>query len=327
MMKKLIRTVIVLFLLCWSSAATAHSNAEDLIAAGGDGAEDEITVTYTTTGGWVLIETGVHIGQSPDDFPLTRSGAPNVRHFAYSSDHDFDDSVQSFTYTIPAGTLAGEILVAANAVVVDTGASMTEIVAFSEPGVDAWGPLAAYAGLSDSDWGSSKSAVAAWMNPDWPEMAPAVWISTDVLAEEPFGDDSWRRFQAQINVDVDGFIVGGTVSATSDNAAEVYWNGACIGSDGEVQGDVGDNSQPNTTTDYAIPPMSGLNILDFIVRDYACDPDCLFATTGLIYQVEVEYLTIETAWGGTWDDSKGEPANQFSTEKGWAAYMIHDLDE
>ncbi|MHC4371151.1 MAG: hypothetical protein ACYSW8_26365, partial [Planctomycetota bacterium] len=75
------------------------------------------------------------------------------------------------------------------------------------------------------------------------------------------------------------------------------------------------------------PPMSGLNILDFIVRDYACDPDCLFATTGLIYQVEVEYLTIETAWGGTWDDSKGEPANQFSTEKGWAAYMIHDLDE
>lgn len=340
MMKKLIRTVIALFLLCWSSAATAHRSVEDLIAAGGDGAtridagdvvvdhsEDAITVTYTTTGGWVLIETGIHVGQSLDDFPLTRSGAPNVRHFAYSSDHDFDDSVQSFTYTIPAGALAGEILVAANAVVVDTGTSMAEIVAFSEPGVDAWGPVAAYAGPGDSGWGSSKSAVEAWMHPDWAQMPPAVWISTDEFAEEPFDNDSWRRFQAQIDVDVDGFIVGGAVSATFDNAAEVYWNGVFIGSDGEVQGDIGDSIERNTIREYAIPPMSGLNTLDFIVRDYPCDPDCLFATTGLIYQVEVEYLTVETAWAGTWDDYNDELTNQFATDKDWAAYMIHDLDQ
>ena len=128
-------------------------------------------------------------------------------------------------------------------------------------------------------------------------------------------------------MEVDGYIVGDAVSATSDDAADIYCNRVFTGSDSEVQGDVGDNIERNTTRDYAIPPLSGLNILDFIIQDYACDPGSLFSTTGLVYQVEVEYLPVQTAWGGTWDDRKDELPSQFSTEEGWAAYMIHDLDE
>jgi hypothetical protein len=339
-MKKLVLTVLVLSLPGFASTATAHQAIYDLIATGTantdvgditlDHDDGHITVTYATADGWLLIETHVQVGQSFEDFPLTEQGGLDFSRFAYTNSHDYDDGLQSFTYTIGRGGLAGEILIVAHAVVVDTSSSMTDLVAFSEPGIDAWGPLAVYAEPGDSAWGASKSAVAAWVHPDWPLMPPAVWISTDEFSEEFTGDNSWRRFQSRIHVEVDGFIVGGTLSAIFDDAAEVYWNGAFIGSDDEVQADVGDNFERNATRDYAIPPMSGINTLDFIVRDNACDPDSMDSVlnaTGLIYRVEVESQTVRTAWGGMWADSNDKPADQFPDNKGGTPYIRHDLEE
>ncbi|MEX0326439.1 MAG: hypothetical protein AB3N33_10165 [Puniceicoccaceae bacterium] len=37
--------------------------------------------------GWYITETHVHIGESMDDFPLTRKGNPKVGHFTYSAEY------------------------------------------------------------------------------------------------------------------------------------------------------------------------------------------------------------------------------------------------
>ena len=64
--------------------------------------------------GVYLTETHVHVGESLDDFPLTKKGSPKIGKFDYSMDHDYETE---FTYTIPLGNWGPDILVAAHAVV------------------------------------------------------------------------------------------------------------------------------------------------------------------------------------------------------------------
>lgn len=87
---------------------TAISCTTPLIA---DGGSEEIgtvttelnddgtwTVTYETTGSWVLEETHLHVACDSADFPQTGSGNPKVGRFDYSMDHG--PFVQTFSYVV-----------------------------------------------------------------------------------------------------------------------------------------------------------------------------------------------------------------------------------
>lgn len=54
-------------------------------------------VTYTTTGGWLLDETHLFVGEF-DDMPTTPLGNPKIGLFPYASVHD---GISTYTYTIP----------------------------------------------------------------------------------------------------------------------------------------------------------------------------------------------------------------------------------
>ena len=84
--------------------------------------DNYMTITYETTGGWMLTETHVAVATSFDDIPQTKSGNPKIGKFQYSDPHP---PVTTYTYTInldeyitPTGGLyLGTLYIAAHAVV------------------------------------------------------------------------------------------------------------------------------------------------------------------------------------------------------------------
>ncbi|WP_114417868.1 hypothetical protein [Marinospirillum perlucidum] len=82
-----------------------------------DNTGEDLTVTFQTSGDWLLEETHLFIGSSLDEMPRTRSGNPQVGRFPFQTQLD---GVTSYTYTLPLGDygVAGDTLViAAHAVV------------------------------------------------------------------------------------------------------------------------------------------------------------------------------------------------------------------
>jgi hypothetical protein len=68
--------------------------------------EDELVVSYATTGDWELVETHTWVGESLDDLPTTPKGNPKVGHFPYQS-----GDIAGATYyesRVPLGELGDE---------------------------------------------------------------------------------------------------------------------------------------------------------------------------------------------------------------------------
>ena len=84
--------------------------------------DDGTMITYTTTGGWVLNATHLHVGDSLDAIPQTKKNNPIPGKFDYSAVHD--QPVTEYTYTIPAAQV-DKLYIAAQAEVAlldeDTG--------------------------------------------------------------------------------------------------------------------------------------------------------------------------------------------------------------
>ncbi|MHC4754271.1 MAG: hypothetical protein ACYTBP_03930 [Planctomycetota bacterium] len=75
-------------------------------------------VTYNTDGDWYLVETHLAVATDLNDIPQTKKGNPIPGRFADSNDHDPDDKVKTFTYTIDLSSLDGDVvIIAAHAVV------------------------------------------------------------------------------------------------------------------------------------------------------------------------------------------------------------------
>lgn len=104
-------------------AATAPAECVDLIAGkhidvgevcvSDDGTD--MTVTYSTTDGWRLLETHLHVGDEVDDVPHTRKGNPIPGRFEHSDPHGATDTY-SYVFPIPSSS-DGEWVVAAHAAV------------------------------------------------------------------------------------------------------------------------------------------------------------------------------------------------------------------
>lgn len=75
----------------------------------------EITITMDTNDLWVISETQFHVANSPEEFPMTKSGNPKVGHFEMKDSHD--PLVQFFSVSYGLGDLVpgDEVFIAAHA--------------------------------------------------------------------------------------------------------------------------------------------------------------------------------------------------------------------
>jgi len=280
--------------------------------------DEYLYVTYETTGGWKMTEIHLAVVTEFKNFPTNKAGNPKVGHFRYSEENIFTDTWEEIIKLSVIPVVAGqELFIAAHAVVADTSITKEEVVV-SRLGIDAYGPLDHYASLESVDWGSLKSAVPTFVHSSWPwktDPDGATWISTAYHTELPVANNSWRWFHDEINIQ--GYPFAGTVvSATADNAEEVYFNGVPVGSDGEIQGPFIDNQEWNTILDYSIIPQPGLNTLDFIVRNYAGSSNPESNPTGLIYKTTISYYPEESAWAN---------GPRFTKPGNWATYFTYTV--
>lgn len=172
------------------------------------------------------------------------------------------------------------------------GNSMT---IYSDTTVDAYGPLEAYAGIGSGDWGTSSPAVASFVHSAWGPgtsgyIDGATWISTDYCPEDPPGfGDTWRKYKKSFEICKGAYNTSGTLHVNSDNAEEAYFNGASLGSDGEVQGPFVDNGEWSTVLSWAFTPVAGSNDLEFITRNYAGSNECGGNPAALTFKADISY--------------------------------------
>ncbi len=156
----------------------------------------------------------------------------------------------------------------------------------SDTSVLVYGPLSSYAQPGDLAWGStSNNAVVIPTNPNWGTIPGVSWISFPGQVAN-FTDDSWRWFHTEFTVPSNQYMM---LAVNSDNAEEVWLNGSLIGTDGEVQGSFMDDHEWLTIVGYQFNLGTGVNSLDFIVRNYA-DASAIRATqnpTGLTFKGDI----------------------------------------
>lgn len=163
----------------------------------------------------------------------------------------------------------------------------------SGPGTSTvYGPLPNYAPLGDITWGTGVPAVATWKHSSWPTIggSTAVWISNTYQIDQYIPDNSWRLFKTTTPLCSGAYNIAVTVTATADNAEEVYANGTLVGFDGEVQGAFTDNQEWKTlqTYSYSIAKADEV-VIDFIVRNYSGVNSPTSNPTGLLYEIGITY--------------------------------------
>lgn len=84
-----------------------------------DNDDDNLTVSYTTTGDWTLSDLHLFVGTSYDDMPVTKNGNPKIGQFPYTA----STSGQFYSFVIPLADLGADcdssLFIAAHAVVSD----------------------------------------------------------------------------------------------------------------------------------------------------------------------------------------------------------------
>jgi hypothetical protein len=95
-----------------ASAATLYAD-QDIPVGTVTVSADGTTITYATTGGWVLNATHLHVASEVDDIPQTKKKNPIPGLFDYSAVHD--PPVTVYTYTIPAEPACTLLYIAAQA--------------------------------------------------------------------------------------------------------------------------------------------------------------------------------------------------------------------
>ena len=127
MSKKMNKLVLLsaLMIVIIGTIGTVSAVEPHNLVAGGDQVVGSVTVTndstniyvtFTTTDGWSMTETHLHIAnESVDGIPQTKKNNPIPGQFDYSEEHV--PSVTEYIYEIPLTELSGEVFIAAHAVV------------------------------------------------------------------------------------------------------------------------------------------------------------------------------------------------------------------
>ena len=143
----------------------------------------------------------------------------------------------------------------------------------------------------------------------------AVWINNAFNWSEAGTGDAWRLFKAEFTLPSDITVQSASINITADDAFEIWFNGAVIGTSGNVNGEApadpfSDPGYSEVFGPYAFAPVSGFNTLYFVVRNYDIGIVYNFYSngdtnpTGLLYSAKVTYLRasqsvapyIDTIW-------------------------------
>lgn len=133
-------------------------------------------------------------------------------------------------------------------------------------------------------------------NPSY-AVSRAVWISTsDYWTEGP--GDWWRLFKTEFTLPPDITIQSAVVTAfTPDDEGEVWFGGSVIGTTGNVYGvsPINKTEDPmhwsKVTGNYTFKPISGLNTLYFVERNYdQNNPNTTTNPHGILFNVVIEYV-------------------------------------
>ena len=126
MSKKMNKLVLLSALMIAIIGTFGTVSAEEIhnLVAGGDQVvgnvtvsivDENISVTFTTTDGWLLNETHLHVANESEDIPQTKKNNPIPGQFDYSEEHV--SGVTEYTYVIPLDGFSGDVYIAAHAVV------------------------------------------------------------------------------------------------------------------------------------------------------------------------------------------------------------------
>jgi len=372
-MKKLVIPLIILCLVLVFASLPALAHIEsnpfitDLTAGGGNpkSAEkvgvvnvwndcDYLYVQFDTNfSGECMTETHVHVADSLDGIPQTKSGNPIPGQFEWSEPHG---CVLEKTYTIPLTWATGdELYIAAHAalgqeeamtIVSGDGQTMVtqrrsgNAVGFTplnQPAIHAWEPGPNYPndGPDDSSWEQNSLWDQRLSNPsvltlgaDW------IWESYQVV-DPVYG----TVLTLQRTFDI-GYPIDGNLLIACDNGYEVFLNDNPLGSHGVY----GDWRTSPLTQGYV--PQDGWHIVgSYPLIDYlqagtntltidaaneyfnTDDPPNPYLGTqsnnpaGCIFAAEIDYYADgETAWGGDyWDTPLEFPG------KNWAIYFTYEV--
>ena len=168
-------------------------------------------------------------------------------------------------------------------------ASADSLTLYSDTSVTVYGPLNEYKPINDPAWGTAHGAVQTWVHPSWPTLDPAKWLSNTYYIEGNIAGNTWRWFQKTVALCEYAYDVSGTVRANSDNAEEVYVNGAFVGSEGAVQGPSDTGLWWKFFKDYNFEATGDNLVFDFIVRNYDGSSVPTSNPTGLIYSIDIDY--------------------------------------
>jgi hypothetical protein len=87
---------------CYDLLAGQSIDAGDVCLAV-DKLNENLTVTYSTQGGWELVEAHLWVGEILDAYPATKKGKPRMGNFPYNSMDITGATEYSFTVPRPNG--------------------------------------------------------------------------------------------------------------------------------------------------------------------------------------------------------------------------------
>lgn len=268
--------------------------------------DDLFVEVFTDLPDWAIAAIHIDVETNVGDIDQTKKNNPKPGKFQTKAEFDYPWVTHAGIYEFPNAAADGVVAIAAHAELWDL-ATETTMTIVSREGVDAYGPHTTPPAppLGDPAWGKPGDSVEAFMADEWPTIADAVWISTAYYAEPDTTKASWRWFHDAF--EVDGYPLGGTVAATSDNKEWFSFNGTLVGSSGLW----------DTISYYPITPVNGVNTLDFMVKNTPGSELPEHNPTGLIYKVEVDHIERgESGWG------EGSRFNK----KNWAMYIEYTRD-
>lgn len=264
-----------------------------------------VTVTITTEGDWILLETHVAIAQEEAGIPQTKKGNPQVGLFSSSTEHNSFDGDTIAIHILPLGTLTGTIVVAAHAKVLNTDSAM-ELIVVSDSDTN----------VTATNTGSITPFAAVeltWLHPAWVSTVDSffdtnngteyIWEVDGVNDPEVAEDVSFERVFA-----LPGYPLSGSeLLITCDDRYSVSLNSVAIGT--------ADMWYSVETYDVSGNLLLGSNTLTFeCTNDYLSnDATATQNPAMLIFELNANYSDDEeTAWGD---------GDRFVERGNWATYI------
>lgn len=164
-------------------------------------------------------------------------------------------------------------------------AGTQEVTVKSQPGIPVYGPSPAQLEPGVEGWGTARSSEELTdLDPAWPQIDGAVWITAPAGNGAPPETDTWLWFHDSVPVACTAYNLTGALETAAVEGEEVYLNTVSIGTalDAQLQS-------------FALEPVAEANTLDFVVQGSPATGGQK-PPTGVIYKAILSYETPNVQW-------------------------------